>query len=104
MAHRQDNFAHARLRSFVERIEQIQEEIDALNSDKSETYAEAKADGFDPKIMKIVISRRQMDKADRDERDNLIELYEKALTGAGKGSGTKSATRARAREAEGDDA
>lgn len=105
MAHRHDNIAHAQLRALVERIERTQEEIDTLNKDKSEIYAEAKGNGFDPKILKIVISRRQMDSTDRKERDDLIELYERALRGNDKGSGTKRATRARAREdAEGEDA
>lgn len=100
MTHQQHNIAHAQLRNYFERIERLNEEIDALNKDKSEVYSEAKSNGFDVKIMRIVLSRRQMDAADLKERDSLIELYESALRGGGKRSGTKSATRARAREDE----
>lgn len=98
MAHKQDNIAHAQIRNAVERIERINEEIDALNKDKSEVYAEVKGVGLDPKILRIVISRRQMDGAVREEQDSLIELYEEALRGKGGKAGTKNATRARARE------
>jgi len=98
MAHRQDNIAGAQLRSFFERIERINEEIDALNNDKSEVYAEAKATDFDVKVMRIVLQRRKMDSAEVMERDTLIDLYESVLKGTGKKAGTKSATRARARE------
>jgi len=105
MAHRHDNIAGAKLRSYFERIERLNEEIDALNNDKSEVYSEAKAEGFDVKVMRIVLSRRKMDSAEVFERDSLIELYERALRGNEKGAGTKRATRARAREdAEGEDA
>lgn len=100
MTHRQDNIAGAMLRNFFERIERLNEEIDALNSDKSEVYSEAKANGFDVKIMRIVLQRRKMESAEVIERDSLIELYERALRGNEKGAGTKRATRARAREDE----
>lgn len=86
------SFAKARLRSYFERVEALNEEIDTLNSDKSEVYSEAKAEGFDTKIMRIVLSRRKMERAEVEERDSLIDLYEQAL------SGMKPATRARARE------
>ncbi len=76
-----------RLRSFIERIERLQAEIDALNADKREVYAEAKGSGFDVKAMKIVIRRQAMDSGDRDERDVMVDLYERAL-------GTPVATRA----------
>ncbi|MDO8837990.1 MAG: DUF2312 domain-containing protein [Parvibaculum sp.] len=103
MAHKQDNMAHAQLRGFFERIERLNEEIDALNNDKSQVYAEAKGQGFDVKIMRIVLSRRQMEPAEVQERDALVELYEDALRGGAratnKKAGTKNATRAGAGEA-----
>lgn len=68
-----------RLRSFVERIERLDEEIGALNSDKSEVYKEAKGDGFDPKIMRQVIRLRKMDGDDRQEAETLLDLYKQAL-------------------------
>lgn len=97
-----NSFAKTRLRDFFERIERLQEEIDALNADKSEVYQEAKAEGFDVKIMRIVVSRRQMDRAELEQRDALIDLYESVVKGLGGEAGTKIATRARAKDAEED--
>lgn len=91
------NLPHAQLRKFFERLERLQEEIDAMNADKSELYAEAKAMGFDPKIMRIVFTRRRQDTEQRQEQDAMVELYEDALSGVKKKTGTKPATRARAR-------
>lgn len=82
----------AMLRDCFTRIERLNEKIDALNADKSEVYSEAKALGLDVKTMRIVIARRGMDRADVEERDALVQIYESVL------AGTKSATRARARE------
>lgn len=89
-----------RLRSFVERIERVQDEIDALNGDKKEIYSEAKATGFDVKILKMVIRDRKMDPSDRNERDELYAIYVRALElgGASESDGTKNATRAHAHE------
>lgn len=69
----------ARLKSFVERVERIQEEIDAGNNDKKEIYAEAKGTGFNPAVMKIIIRKRKMNQADRIEQEELVDLYEREL-------------------------
>ena len=58
-----------RIRSFVERIEHIEEEIKALNEGKKEIYAEAKGDGFDVKVLKEIIRLRKQDKDERDEHE-----------------------------------
>ena len=71
--------AGERLRSFIERLERLDEEIKSLNSDKSEIYAEAKGVGFDTKIMREVIKLRKMDRDDRQERETLLDLYLQAL-------------------------
>ena len=68
-----------RLRSFIERIERLEEEKAALAGDIREVYAEAKANGFDAKIMRQVIRLRKMDAADRQEMDSLLEVYMRAL-------------------------
>jgi uncharacterized protein (UPF0335 family) len=68
-----------RLKSFVERIERLEEEKKALASDIKEVYAEAKGSGFDTKIMRQVIRLRRMDKDDLDEQDALIDVYKRAL-------------------------
>ena len=68
-----------RLKSFIERIERLEEEKKALADDIKEVYAEAKGTGFDTKIMRQVIRLRRMDKDDLDEQDALIDIYKRAL-------------------------
>ena len=68
-----------RLRSLVERIERIEEEIRELNDDKKDVYAEAKGDGFDVKILREVIRLRKQDQNERDERDSLLDAYLHAI-------------------------
>lgn len=68
-----------RLKSFVERIERLDEEIRELNNDKKEVYAEAKGTGFDTKVIKEVVRLRRMDKDDLDEHETLVDLYKRAL-------------------------
>lgn len=68
-----------RLRSFIERIERLEEEKTALLSDIKEVYSEAKGSGFDVKIMREIIKDRKMDPADLQEREFLIDTYRKAL-------------------------
>ena len=67
------------LRSFVERIENVEEEIKSLTEDKKEIFAEAKGQGFDVKILKEVIRLRKQDPDERDEHDSLLEVYLHAL-------------------------
>ena len=69
------------LRSFVERIERLEEEIKALNDDKSDIYKEAKGEGFDVKTLRRVIQARRKDPADRAESDILFDTYMAALEG-----------------------
>jgi uncharacterized protein (UPF0335 family) len=71
--------AGERLKSFVERIERLEEERRALGNDIKEVYAEAKGSGFDPKIMRQVIRLRRMDKDDLDEQETLLDVYRRAL-------------------------
>ena len=68
-----------RLKSFIERIERLEEERTALGADIREIFAEAKGTGFDTKIMRQVIKLRKMDRADRQEQEHLLELYKRAL-------------------------
>jgi uncharacterized protein (UPF0335 family) len=67
------------LKSYIERVEQLEEEKATLGADVREVYAEAKASGFDPKIMRKVVALRKLDKNDRDEQQALIDLYLQAL-------------------------
>lgn len=71
--------AGARLKSFIERIERVEEEINALNGDKKEIYAEARGTGFDVKIMKKLIAIRRSDQDTLDEEETLLDVYKRAL-------------------------
>ena len=71
--------AGERLRSFIERIERLEEEKRALSEDIKEVYAEAKGNGFDAKIMRQLIRIRRMDKDDLDEQETLLDVYRRAL-------------------------
>ena len=74
-------FAADQLRSFVERLERLQEEIDSINEDKRDAYAEAKGSGFDVKIIREVLKIRRQDKSEREEREAVLDLYLQALEG-----------------------
>ena len=68
-----------RLKSFIERIERLEEEKRALSGDIKEVYAEAKGTGFEPKIMRQIIKIRKMDKEEVDEEESRLDLYKRAL-------------------------
>jgi uncharacterized protein (UPF0335 family) len=63
-----------RIRSFVERIENIDTELQELSEQKKEVFSEAKGEGFDVKILKEIIKLRKEDKEERDERESLLDL------------------------------
>ena len=71
--------AQDRLRSFIERIERLEEEKTALMADIKEVYSEAKGTGFDIKTMRKVISLRKMEESDRQEAEFLLDTYLSAL-------------------------
>jgi uncharacterized protein (UPF0335 family) len=68
-----------RIRSFVERVEHLDAEIQELMELKKQVFAEAKGDGLDVKILKEVIKLRKQDKDDRDEHDTLLDVYMRAM-------------------------
>ena len=70
-----------RLKSIIERIERLEEEESALRADKKEVYAEAKATGFDTKILKQVTKLRKMTSEDRNEQEILLDTYISSLGG-----------------------
>lgn len=67
------------LRLLIERIERLHEERKGLGDDIRDVFAEAKAAGFDPKIMKLVIRLRAMETHTRQEQDAILETYRQAL-------------------------
>ena len=68
-----------RLRSFVERIERLEEEKAALAGDVREVYSEAKGAGYDVKVMRQVMRLRKLDKDARAEQEAVLETYLRAL-------------------------
>jgi uncharacterized protein (UPF0335 family) len=71
--------AGERLRSFIQRIERLEEEKKTISDDIREVFAEAKSTGFDPKIMRQVLRLRKMESGDRQEMEALLETYLAAL-------------------------
>jgi uncharacterized protein (UPF0335 family) len=69
----------AKLKAFVERIERMEEEKAAMASDIRDTYAEAKAFGFDAKVMRAIVKIRKQDTEKRREHEELLDLYKMAL-------------------------
>lgn len=68
-----------RLTSLVERIERLEEEKANLLNDIKEVKSEAKGAGFDVKIINIIIAKRKLDPAKREEQDFMVDTYQKAL-------------------------
>lgn len=68
-----------RLRSFVERIERLEEEKAALAADIREVYSEAKGTGFDVKILRQIVRLRKMDVSERQEQEEILDVYKRAL-------------------------
>ena len=69
------------LRTIVERLERVDEEIKELNEAKKEIYLEAKDNGFDVKVLREVIRVRKQDEKQREAHETLLDLYLHALTG-----------------------
>lgn len=67
------------LRSFVNRLERLEDDRAGLSSDIKEVYAEAKSQGFDIKALRTVVSRRRGDRAQLEMFEQLVELYEGAI-------------------------
>ena len=67
------------LQQFIERIERLEEEKRALMADIKDVYAEAKATGFEPKIMRQIVRLRGMDRELLNEQDELLTTYRTAL-------------------------
>jgi uncharacterized protein (UPF0335 family) len=75
----ESNFAREQLKAIVERIERLEEEKKAIADDIKDVFAEAKANGFDTKILRQVIRIRKQDLAEREEQETVLDLYLHAL-------------------------
>lgn len=73
------NVARDQLRSFIERIERLEEEKQALASDIRDVYGEAKAMGFDTKALRQIVRERGQDVNERDEFEAILDTYRAAL-------------------------
>jgi uncharacterized protein (UPF0335 family) len=71
--------AAGQLRSFIERIERLEEEKKTTADDIKEVFAEAKGTGFDTKAMRTLIRLRKKDQAEREEEEAILDLYMAAL-------------------------
>lgn len=69
-----------RLTSIVQRIEKLAEEKATIANDIKEIYSEAKSAGYEPAIIRALIRERKIDKADREEREQLLALYRDAVS------------------------
>lgn len=67
------------LRLLIERIERLAEEKQALTDDIREVYGEAKARGFDPKTMRVIVRLRKMETHERQEQEAMLGTYKAAL-------------------------
>ncbi len=68
-----------RLRAYIDRIERLDEDKQAVMEDMKEVFAEAKGDGFDVKAMRKIISMRKKDPSDRAEEEAILDTYLAAL-------------------------
>jgi uncharacterized protein (UPF0335 family) len=71
------------LRTIVERIEHVEEEIRELTEAKKEIYLEAKGNGFDVKVLREVIRLRKQDQKQREEHETLLDVYLRAIKEGG---------------------
>jgi uncharacterized protein (UPF0335 family) len=71
--------AHAHLRSIVERVERINDEIKSLKEDQKDIFSEAKSAGFDGTALRALIRERAEDQTKRQARVSLVEVYRRAL-------------------------
>lgn len=68
-----------RLRLLIERIERLEEEKKGIGDDIKDVYLEAKAVGYDVKIMRQIVRLRKMQPDDRKEMEAILDLYKAAL-------------------------
>ena len=73
------NSADDRLRLLIERIERLEEEKKGIGDDIKDVYNEAKATGYDAKIMRQIVRLRKMKPDDRREMEAVLETYKNAL-------------------------
>lgn len=74
------NHLHAeKLRAFLERIQRLRADQRDLKEDEKAVFAEAKAEGYDPKYMRAILKKMEAKPSDRDEFEAMMEIYERAV-------------------------
>ena len=68
-----------RLKSIIERVENLEEEKKNINNDIKDVFGEASAEGFDAKILRKIVSMRKKPKAERENEETILETYLMAL-------------------------
>ncbi|MBO6539691.1 MAG: DUF2312 domain-containing protein [Rhizobiaceae bacterium] len=71
--------AAGQLRAFIERIERLEEDKQAIADDIKEVYAELKGNGYDTKAVRTLVRLRKKDQAERQEEEAMLDLYKAAL-------------------------
>jgi uncharacterized protein (UPF0335 family) len=71
--------SHGQLKSIVERVERLEEEKATIAADIKEVYSEAKANGFDVKILRKIVALRKKEAAEREEEQSMMDVYMAAL-------------------------
>jgi uncharacterized protein (UPF0335 family) len=79
LGHNSDGDVNSRLRSIVDRIERIAEEVKALQSDSRDIYVEARSAGFDVKVLRQLIRIRKQEPAEIEEQEMLLDVYRRAI-------------------------
>lgn len=74
-----ENVAADQLRLLIERVERLEEEKKGIGDDIKDVYLEAKANGYDPAIMRQIVRLRKMQPHDRQEMEAILQTYLAAL-------------------------
>jgi uncharacterized protein (UPF0335 family) len=72
-------FAKDQLKSIIERIERLEEEKKAISDDIRDVYAESKGNGYDVKVLRMIVRMRKQDANERQEQETILETYLQAL-------------------------
>ncbi len=67
------------LKQYIEKIERLEREKAEVAENIREAFAEAKGNGFEPKVMRQIVKERKMDKTELDEQETLLMMYKRAL-------------------------
>jgi uncharacterized protein (UPF0335 family) len=73
------SIAADQLRLFIERVERLEEEKRGISDDIRDIYTEAKANGYDAKVMRMIVRLRRLETHTRQEQDALLEIYREAV-------------------------